>query len=132
MGDTTLGQALLTPTTIYVKALLALFQQVEVKALSHITGGGLLENLPRVLPANCTAKIDTASWAWPPVFQWLQAQGNVESREMDRTFNCGVGMVLCLAEADSKAALELLNASGHKAWQIGSIGEGSGEVELLP
>ena len=132
MGTSTLGEALLTPTTIYVKALLALFQQVNVKALSHITGGGLLENLPRVLPDGCSAKIDTASWDWPPVFHWLQAQGNVASREMYRTFNCGVGMVICVAEADSNTAITQLTAAGHQAWQIGHIGEGANEVELLP
>ena len=132
MGASTLGQALLTPTTIYVKALLALFQQIEVKALSHITGGGLLENLPRVLPAGCSAKIDTGSWEWPQVFCWLQEQGKVESREMYRTFNCGVGMVICVAQRDAKAAIELLATSGHQAWQIGRIEEGVNEVELLP
>ena len=132
MGASTLGQALLTPTTIYVKALLALFQQIEVKALSHITGGGLLENLPRVLPAGCSAKIDTGSWDWPQVFCWLQEQGKVESREMYRTFNCGVGMVICVAQRDAKTAIELLATSGHQAWQIGRIEEGVNEVELLP
>ncbi|AQA19878.1 phosphoribosylformylglycinamidine cyclo-ligase [Halioglobus japonicus] len=130
MGDTTLGEALLAPTTIYVKALLALFKQVEVKALSHITGGGLLENLPRVLPDNTNAEIDTESWEWPEVFQWLQAQGNVETREMYRTFNCGVGMVVCVSAADEAATLASLEASGHTAWRIGSIAAGNHEVVL--
>ncbi len=132
LGDTSLGQALLAPTTIYVKALLELFGQVQVKALSHITGGGLLENLPRVLPAGCRALIDTGSWAWPPVFSWLQAQGNVDTREMYRTFNCGVGMVICVAQEQRDAALAQLAAAGHHSWQIGSIGEGDTGVELLP
>ena len=131
LGDTTLGQALLTPTTIYVKALLDLFRAVQVKALSHITGGGLLENLPRVLPDNCNALIDTGSWQWPAVFEWLQQQGNVETTEMYRTFNCGVGMVLCVAPQDADQALSLLNSAGHTAWRIGSIAAGDNRVELL-
>jgi phosphoribosylformylglycinamidine cyclo-ligase len=132
LGSKTLGDALLAPTTIYVKPLLALFQQVQVKALSHITGGGLLENLPRVLPPGCQALIDTDSWEWPEVFRWLQQQGNVKTREMYRTFNCGVGMVVCVAEAERDAALAQLAAAGHNAWQIGRISAGDAGVELLP
>jgi phosphoribosylformylglycinamidine cyclo-ligase len=132
LGDTTLGQALLTPTTIYVKALLELFAEVRVKALSHITGGGLLENLPRVLPDNCNAQIDTDSWQWPEVFQWLQAQGNVETTEMYRTFNCGIGMVLCVAPQDAGKSLSMLEAAGHRAWELGRIIPGDNRVELLP
>ena len=130
MGDRTLGETLLAPTTIYVKALLQLFKQVEVKALSHITGGGLLENIPRVLPESCNARIDTSSWAWPEVFNWLQSNGNVETREMYRTFNCGVGMVVCVAAADAEAAVDSLTQSGHSAWIIGDIAAGNNEVEL--
>lgn len=132
LGDNSLGQALLEPTTIYVKALLQLFAELEVKALSHITGGGLLENLPRVLPAGCKAQIDTDSWEWPAVFNWLQEQGNVATREMYRTFNCGVGMVICVAAKDREAAIAVLADAGHQSWQIGCIAEGEGEVELLP
>lgn len=132
LGDTTLGHALLAPTTIYVKALLQLFKQIEVKALSHITGGGLLENLPRVLPADTRALIDTNSWQWPPVFQWLQEQGNVDTREMYRTFNCGVGMVICVAPQDRETALAQLAGAGHHAWQIGHITAGEPGVDLLP
>ena len=132
LGESTLAQALLAPTTIYVKSLLALFGEMQVKALSHITGGGLLENLPRVLPGDCNARIDTGSWEWPQVFQWLQAQGNVETTEMYRTFNCGVGMVLCVAAHDSAAAIASLTAAGHAAWEIGTISAGNNEVELLP
>lgn len=131
LGDTTLGAALLTPTTIYVKALLALFAKVQVKALSHITGGGLLENLPRVLPKNCDARIDTGSWQWPEVFKWLQHQGNIETTEMYRTFNCGVGMVLCVAPEDVASARAILDAAGHPAWEIGRITEGENRVALL-
>ena len=133
-AGSTLGQTLLAPTTIYVKALLELFRNVPVKALCHITGGGLLENLPRVLPAGCKAQIDTGSWQWPQIFQWLQEQGNVDSREMYRTFNCGVGMVICVAPEDKATALAELDAAGHKAWEIGRIsaaGDSDSEVELL-
>ena len=132
LGDTTLAKALLEPTTIYVKSLLQLFSQIEVRALSHITGGGLLENLPRVLPDDCNAQIDTGSWQWPPVFQWLQSQGNVDTVEMYRTFNCGVGMVICVADQDKAAAIAALTEAGHDAWEIGRISAGSNEVELLP
>ena len=115
-----------------MKALLQLFSTVSVKALSHITGGGLLENLPRVLPQNCNAVINTESWQWPPIFQWLQDKGNVETREMYRTFNCGVGMVLCVAPQDAEKSIALLAAAGHRAWQIGHIATGDNRVELLP
>ena len=132
MADSTLGQLLLAPTTIYVKALLELFQQVPVKALSHITGGGLLENLPRVLPSNCNAQIATSSWQWPAIFNWLQEQGNVASREMYRTFNCGVGMVVCVAQQDAAKSIALINAAGHTSWEIGRIVAGDNSVELMP
>jgi phosphoribosylformylglycinamidine cyclo-ligase len=128
----TLGETLLTPTTIYVKALLSLFKEVEVKALSHITGGGLLENLPRVLPDACNAVIDTNSWQWPAIFEWLQSNGNVETTEMYRTFNCGVGMVLCVSAEQADKTIELINQSGHSAWCIGNIEAGNNEVVLKP
>ena len=131
MAGTTLGEALLEPTTIFVKALLALFGKIPVKALSHITGGGLLENIPRVLPDDCNAQIDTNSWQWPEVFDWLKTQGNVALEEMYRTFNCGVGMVICVAPGDADTALDQLNACGHSAWIIGQIVAGNNEVELL-
>ncbi len=131
-GGKTLGECLLTPTTIYVKPLLDLFKACDVRALSHITGGGLPENLPRVLPEGCDAVIDTASWTWPPVFSWLQEQGNVATPEMYRTFNCGVGMVVCVPESDVDSALANLAASGIDAWQLGQIRAGSGEVVLGP
>jgi phosphoribosylformylglycinamidine cyclo-ligase len=132
MGEGSLGDALLMPTTIYVRALLALFREIRVKALSHITGGGLLENLPRVLPADCNAIIDTGSWEWPQVFRWLQEQGNVETGEMYRTFNCGVGMVLCVSAQDTEKALSSLRQSGHNAWEIGRIASGDNRVEFAP
>jgi len=120
-GDSTLGETLLTPTRIYIKPLLALFKQLDVHALSHITGGGLLENLPRVMPAGTRAEIDCNSWSRPAIFDWLQKNGNVDAEEMHRTFNCGIGMVLCVAADDAAKTLELLQQSGETAWQIGSI-----------
>jgi phosphoribosylformylglycinamidine cyclo-ligase len=121
LGDTTLGEALLAPTRIYVKSLLNLMQKVEIHALAHITGGGLPENLPRVLPPNCRAVIDSNSWELPPIFSWLRRQGNLTASEMLRTFNSGVGMVICVAEEDAQSTLELLNDLGERAWRLGTI-----------
>ncbi|MEJ2418003.1 MAG: phosphoribosylformylglycinamidine cyclo-ligase [Exilibacterium sp.] len=132
-GGRTLGQALLEPTRIYVKPLLGLIKQVQVKALSHITGGGLLENLPRVLPAGTKAVINTQAWTRPAVFNWLQEQGNVETREMYRTFNCGVGMVICVPPAQADTALQHLAAAGEQAFILGTIAaaaSGEEQVEL--
>ena len=120
-GDTTLGEALLAPTRLYVKSLLALLKEVEVHALAHITGGGLTENLPRVLPANSTALIDRASWQLPPVFQWLQENGRIEESEMLRTFNCGIGMVVCVPAELADKATEVLQAQGEQVFRLGSI-----------
>ncbi len=117
----TLGEKLLAPTRIYVKPLLALMKAAHVHALAHITGGGLTENIPRVLPENTVAKIDENSWDWPPVFNWLQEHGNVEKPEMVRTFNCGVGMVVCVADQDAEVTLQLLREHGEKAWALGRI-----------
>ena len=128
-----LSDALLEPTRIYVKSILSLMKQQQVNALSHITGGGLLENIPRVLPADTKAVINTNSWMLPGVFQWLQSAGNVESREMYRTFNCGVGMVICVPADTKDQALATLNASGESAWIIGHVADaldGEEQVEL--
>ena len=123
----TLGEALLTPTRIYVKPILKLLGQLPVHAIAHITGGGLTENLPRVLPAGVKALIDTQSWSRPAIFQWLQQQGGVIEAEMWRTFNCGVGMVVCVAAADVERALTLLREAGETVWRIGEIVAGEGE-----
>ncbi|MEJ2612056.1 MAG: AIR synthase-related protein, partial [Candidatus Thiodiazotropha sp.] len=112
---------LLAPTRIYVKSLLALMQQVEIHALAHITGGGLPENLPRVLPQGCQAVIDSDSWELPAVFQWLREQGNLTAHEMLRTLNSGVGMVVCVAAEQAEQTLALLSQSGESAWRLGSI-----------
>jgi phosphoribosylformylglycinamidine cyclo-ligase len=121
LGNTTLADALLAPTRIYVKPVLKLLKQCDVHALSHITGGGFWENIPRVLPEQTKAVIDGSSWQWPEVFNWLQTSGNVETYEMYRTFNCGVGMIIALPEADVVKALALLTAEGETAWRIGHI-----------
>ena len=120
-GDSTLGQHLLEPTRIYVKSLLQLHENIDIHALSHITGGGLLENIPRVLPDNVNAVIDANSWQRPIVFDWLQEQGNVVDEEMYRTFNNGIGMVICVAENDAKKTISMLNELGENASQIGHI-----------
>ncbi|MEN8167488.1 MAG: phosphoribosylformylglycinamidine cyclo-ligase [Pseudomonadota bacterium] len=128
IGTSTLGDALLAPTRIYVKSLLSLMSEVEIHALAHITGGGLPENLPRVLPEGCKAVIDSDSWQLPEVFDWLQQQGNVANAEMLRTFNCGVGMLVCVAEADLETSLRLLGEAGETAWCLGRI-EPSGQQQ---
>jgi phosphoribosylformylglycinamidine cyclo-ligase len=117
----TLAQALIAPTRIYVKAILELIEHCQVNALSHITGGGLLENIPRVLPNNTKAVIDLHSWQRPAVFNWLQQHGNVKPVEMFRTFNCGVGMVIAVPQSDTARALALLAEQGESPWVIGHI-----------
>ncbi|NVK20891.1 MAG: phosphoribosylformylglycinamidine cyclo-ligase [Kangiellaceae bacterium] len=128
----TLGETLLEPTRIYVKPLLRLFKEIEIKAISHITGGGLQENLPRVLPSHCKAVIDTNAWQMPKVFQWLQEQGNVDRLEMYRTFNCGVGMVLVVAEENAKHAKEMLETLGETVYTMGHIdNKADGEEQVI-
>jgi len=121
IGSSTLGQALLEPTRIYVKSLLALKEKVKIKALAHITGGGLLENIPRVLPDYSSANIDKNSWQLPEVFQWLRDNGNIEANEMYRTYNCGIGMVICVAKEESDKTLNMLQELGESACIIGNI-----------
>lgn len=111
----------MAPTRIYVKPLLQLMAQLPVKGMAHITGGGISENIPRVLPAGLTAEIDAGSWQMPALFRWLQSQGNVASDEMYRTFNCGIGMAIILAEADLVQALDILQSAGEDARLIGRI-----------
>lgn len=120
-GDSTLGKYLLEPTRIYVKNLLQLHEKINIHALSHITGGGLLENIPRVLPDNVNAIIDAKSWTRPLIFDWLQEQGNVIDEEMYRTFNNGVGMVIVVAKEDAKNTLSVLADLGEVAFQMGHI-----------
>jgi phosphoribosylformylglycinamidine cyclo-ligase len=126
-----LGKALLEPTRIYVKSLLRLIKESQVNAMSHITGGGLQENIPRVLPDDCKAIIDTKAWTFPPVFQWLQEQGNVESYEMYRTFNCGVGMIIAVPASEKDNALSILADAGEQAFVVGTIAKLEGDEEQV-
>ena len=111
----------MAPTRIYVKPLLLLISTLPVKGMAHITGGGITENIPRVLPAGLTAEIKKDSWPMPPLFTWLQAQGNVADLEMYKTFNCGIGMAVIVAEEYAAAALELLRDAGETAFHIGHV-----------
>ena len=115
------ADAVMAPTRIYVKPLLALMEKLNVKGMAHITGGGITGNLPRCLPEAVAARIDQSSWTRPPLFDWLQQAGNVEPMEMLRTFNCGIGLCVVVAAADAEAAMAHLVASGEAVWQIGEI-----------
>ncbi len=116
-----LRDVILEPTRIYVKPVLNLIGKVTVKGLAHITGGGLIENVPRILPGKLAARIDRDAWPMPPLFGWLQRQGNIDDRELYRVFNCGIGMVAIVSPERSAAAIRLLNAAGETAWRIGRI-----------
>ena len=117
----TLADAILEPTRIYVKPMLKLAKAVTIKGLAHITGGGLVDNVPRVLPDRLAARIDRAAWPMPPLFQWLKERGNVADAEMYRVFNCGIGMVVVVKAPDAGRALKALKAAGETAWRIGGI-----------
>ncbi|HEX4986999.1 MAG TPA: phosphoribosylformylglycinamidine cyclo-ligase [Burkholderiales bacterium] len=117
----TLGEALLAPTRIYVKPVLAALREVRFKGLAHITGGGLVENLPRVLPEGACAELARGAWPRPPVFDWLQAAGNVAEAEMRRVFNCGIGMAVVVAEGDAQRATEALARAGETVYRIGLV-----------
>ncbi len=117
----TLGQALLEPTRIYVKSLLALLREMKVKGMAHITGGGLVENVPRVLPGGVQAVIEQKSWPQPPIFRWLQQEGGVADAEMHRVFNCGIGMVVVVAAEHAEAAAGFLTERGETVYHIGAV-----------
>ena len=121
LGGTPLADLIMAPTRIYVKPLLALMKSLTVKGMAHITGGGLLENVPRVLPKHTVAQLDSKAWHTPALFDWLREMGNVPPQEMYRTFNCGIGMVVIVAARDADAALKQLNAAGERAAVIGAI-----------
>ncbi len=123
--------ALIEPTKIYVKSILSLASTLPVHAISHITGGGLLENIPRVLPENLAAKLSSTSWSQPDIFQWLQDQGNIDNSEMYRVLNCGVGMVVITSKEYSDEAINHLNACGEKAWLIGEVVHSTGEQVII-
>lgn len=116
-----LGQTLLEPTRIYIKSLTKLLNMVSVHAMAHITGGGITENLPRVLPKDLCAKIELSSWEFPSIFNWLQKQGNIDQTDMLTTFNCGIGMIVCVASEDEHTCLQILISQGEKAYSIGEI-----------
>ncbi|MGP1939504.1 MAG: phosphoribosylformylglycinamidine cyclo-ligase [Arsenophonus sp. ET-DL9-MAG3] len=123
LENKSLADHLLIPTRIYVKNILTLIKKQNIHGIAHITGGGFLENIPRILPKNTQAKIDGSSWGWPSIFNWLQQTANLTINEMYRTFNCGVGMVIILPIEEVCDALQLLNQLGEKAWKIGKIVE---------
>ena len=123
--------ALIEPTRIYVKSVLSLIEKFSVHAISHITGGGLLENIPRVLPDNLAAELDANSWEFPEIFNFLQAGGNIDLTEMYRVFNCGVGMVIVVPHDQSELAIQHLNELGEKAWLIGKITQNNGTQVII-
>lgn len=123
----TLRQAIIAPTRLYVKPILAALKQFTIKGMAHITGGGISENVPRILPENTVAAIDSQSWPLPKLFQWLQQAGNVEIQEMYRTFNCGIGMVLVVNAEDADAIQKFLQQQGETVYQIGRIRSRQGD-----
>jgi len=120
-GDRSLADCIMAPTRLYVKPMLSLMQAITVKGMAHITGGGITENVPRVLPANVVADIDSKTWKMPKLFDWLREGGNVAAQEMFRTFNCGIGMVVVVAAADADAAIKHLQSTGETVSRIGVI-----------
>lgn len=126
-----IGEHLLEPTKIYVKSVLELMKEVDVHALSHITGGGFWENIPRVLPETAQAVIQGESWQWPTIFNWLQENGNITTYEMYRTFNCGVGMIIVVPSDKVEQSIASLTQHGEKAWHIGAIAEKPANAEQV-
>ena len=124
-------KALIEPTKIYVNSILSLINSLPVNAISHITGGGLLENIPRVLPNNLAAKLDASSWTMPDIFKWLQTEGNIDLKEMYRVLNCGVGMVVVSPKNSSQAVIDCLKDSGENAWLVGEIVNSTGNQVII-
>ena len=120
---TTLGEKLLCPTRIYVDLIKRIGDKIQINAIAHITGGGLIENLPRVIPNHLKANIELASWEQPPIFSWLQEKGNINSIEMHKTFNCGIGMVISVRQNDAEKAIDILNEKQANASLIGYLSE---------
>lgn len=123
----TLRETIIAPTRLYVKPILATLEKFTVKGMAHITGGGITENVPRILPENTVAQIDAKAWTLPKLFQWLQQAGNVETQEMYRTFNCGIGMVVVVAEEDADAVQAFLTEQGETVYRLGKIRERNGD-----
>jgi phosphoribosylformylglycinamidine cyclo-ligase len=127
-----LADVLLAPTRIYVKPLLALMENMQVKGMVHITGGGLVENIPRVLQPHLTAVLQRDAWTMPPLFTWLQEHGGVADAEMHRVFNCGIGMTVIVSPEDADEAMAQLQAAGETVYKIGTIRERNGnEAQTL-
>ena len=124
-------KALIEPTKIYVNSILSLINSLPVNAISHITGGGLLENIPRVLPNNLAARLDSSSWTMPDIFKWLQTEGNIDSKEMYRVLNCGIGMVVVTSKNSSQAVIDCLKDSGENAWLVGEIVNSTGDQVVI-
>ena len=124
IGETTLGEALLAPTRIYVRPILALLKAVPIHGIAHITGGGLPGNIPRILPDNCDCRIDATAWPRPEIFQWLQSEGSIDDTEMLRTFNCGIGLVIIVSSDTAAQAHEMLEASGETVYRLGEVQAG--------
>jgi phosphoribosylformylglycinamidine cyclo-ligase len=124
-------KSLIEPTKIYVKSILSLTNTLPVHAISHITGGGLLENIPRVLPNNLAVRLDSNSWNQPEIFKWLQTEGKIDTKEMHRVLNCGVGMVVIIPKNSSSKAIEHLTECGEKAWLIGEVIPSTGEQVIF-
>ena len=125
LGESTLGEALLAPTRIYVKTLMALIERFPIDGLAHITGGGISENITRVLPAGLGLEIDLSAWQFPAIFQWLQSRGGIKEQEMLRTFNCGIGMVLLVAEDTADEVCSALQEIDETVYRIGRVVEDS-------
>ena len=122
----------MTPTKLYVKSILALLEALPVKGMAHITGGGITENIPRVLPAGLTAEVDSNSWELPALFKWLKDQGNIADLEMYKTFNCGVGMAIIVSQENAVEAQKVLAAKGETVYQIGLIrAQNAGEAATI-
>lgn len=126
-----LGETLLEPTRIYVRQLLELMKHIEIHALAHITGGGITENLPRVLPEGLNASIKLDSWQLPAIFQWLQEKGNVSLADMLTTFNCGIGMIVCVATEDVAKTIAVLEQQGETVFKIGEIAASEGQAKVV-
>ncbi|HCZ9269986.1 TPA: phosphoribosylformylglycinamidine cyclo-ligase [Vibrio alginolyticus] len=131
LAGRTIGEHLLEPTKIYIKSALKMIEKHDIHAISHITGGGFWENIPRVLPEGTKAVIDGNSWEWPVIFKWLQEKGNVDTHEMYRTFNCGVGLIVALPKDQADAAVALLKEEGENAWVIGQIEQADANEEQV-
>ncbi|EOX4945360.1 phosphoribosylformylglycinamidine cyclo-ligase [Vibrio alginolyticus] len=131
LAGRTIGEHLLEPTKIYIKSALKMIEKHDIHAISHITGGGFWENIPRVLPEGTKAVIDGNSWEWPVIFKWLQEKGNVDTHEMYRTFNCGVGLIVALPKDQADAAVALLQEEGENAWVIGQIAQADANEEQV-